>query len=145
MSAIAVMFAVVVGILGAIWLVRMLKERQEAVRRRERRFAALVEHASDGILVVGASGAIIFVTPTFGYEFALDGSSTPNIHELIHLDDREQTMKAWRRVLSGGSGKVSEIETRLHRRNGEWRHIWTKIPIVSTTRQSMASCSTSRT
>jgi len=124
-SAIAIVVAVVVGFLAALWLVRMLREQQEAVRRRERRFAALVEHANDGIVVVDASTAITFVTPAFREEFALDG--TPNLNELIHADDQEQTLKAWRRVLSGGPGTVSEIETRLHRRDGQWRHVWTKL------------------
>ena len=105
----------------------MLRERQDAVARRERRFAALVENASDGILVVGATGEIIFVTPTFSQEFALAGSATTNVTDLIHPDDRERTLKAWRRVISGGPGTVSEIEARLHRRDGEWRHVWTKL------------------
>jgi diguanylate cyclase (GGDEF)-like protein/PAS domain S-box-containing protein len=124
-SAVAIVLAVVVGLFAALWLLRMLRERQEAVRRRERRFAALVEHASDGILVLDASGAIIFVTPTFRDEFALDG--TPNRNDLIHADDQEQTVRAWRRVVAGGPGTVSEIEARLHRRDGEWRHVWTKL------------------
>jgi diguanylate cyclase (GGDEF)-like protein/PAS domain S-box-containing protein len=124
-SAIAVVVAVVVGFIGALWLLRMLRERQEAVRRRERRFAALVEHASDGILVIASSGAIIFVTPAFSEEFALDGM--PTFNELIHVDDQEQALKAWHRVISGGPGTVSEIEARLHRRDGEWRHVWTKL------------------
>ena len=95
-SAVAIALAVMAGLLGALWLLAMLRERQEAVRRRERRFAALVEHASDGILVVDASGAIIFVTPAFREEFALNGS--PSLTELIHTDDQEQTSRAWRRV-----------------------------------------------
>lgn len=31
------------------------------------------------------------------------------------------------KVISGGPGTVSEIEARLHRRDGEWRHVWTKL------------------
>jgi diguanylate cyclase (GGDEF)-like protein/PAS domain S-box-containing protein len=127
-SAIAVAFAVATGFLGAIWLLRMLRDRQRAVLHRERRLAALVANASDGILVVNAAGQIVFITPSFTEDFVHDRSSgAPNIREVIHPDDWEQTLKAWRRVIAGGPNAVSEVETRIHRVDGQWRHVWTRL------------------
>ena len=53
-SAVSVAVAIMIGFVAALWLLRELRERQETVRRRERRLSALVEHASDGILVMDA-------------------------------------------------------------------------------------------
>jgi diguanylate cyclase (GGDEF)-like protein/PAS domain S-box-containing protein len=126
-AAIAIALAIAIGFVGALWLLRQLKERQEAVRRRERRLSALVENASDGILVIDGRGRVLFVTPSFGAEYVDDNSGTATFDELMHPDDREHMSQAWREVLSGGGGTVSEVEARLLRRDGEWRHVWAKL------------------
>ena len=50
-----------------------LGERQEEVRRREQRLSALVENATDGILVIAADGGLSFATPSFAADFADEG------------------------------------------------------------------------
>jgi diguanylate cyclase (GGDEF)-like protein/PAS domain S-box-containing protein len=126
-SALAIAVAIMIGFVGALWLLRQLKERQETVRRRERRLSALVEHASDGILVIDGDGQVAFVTPSFGEEFFDAGAGAMNFDGMVHPDDREHTSKAWQRVTSGGGGTVSEVEARLLRLDGEWRHAWVKL------------------
>jgi diguanylate cyclase (GGDEF)-like protein/PAS domain S-box-containing protein len=125
-SAVAIAVAIMIGFVAALWLLHQLKERQEAVRRRERRLSALVEHASDGILVVDGGGQVTFVTPSFSQEF-FGNSAATTFEGMIHPEDRDYAAKAWRRVTSGGGGTVSEVEARLLRLDGEWRHAWVKL------------------
>jgi diguanylate cyclase (GGDEF)-like protein/PAS domain S-box-containing protein len=125
-SAVAIAVAITIGFLAALWLLRQLRERQETVRRRERRLSALVEHASDGILVIDRDGHITFVTPSFSQEFVGDIDTT-TFEGMIHADDRDHAVKAWRRVTSGAGGTISEVEARLIRLDGEWRHAWVKL------------------
>ncbi len=126
-SGVAIAVAIAIGLVGALWLLRQLRQGQEEVRRRERRLAALVENASDGILVVSAQGRVVFVTPSFSEEFINAISSSIELAELLHPDDRERTAKAWSRIIAGGAGTVSEVEARLFRRDGEWRHVWARM------------------
>jgi diguanylate cyclase (GGDEF)-like protein/PAS domain S-box-containing protein len=126
-SALAIAMAITIGFVAALWLLRQLKERQQMVRRRERRLSALVEHASDGILVIDRSGHVAFVTPSFDEEFFDDSAGAKAFDAMVHPDDRDHTSKAWQRVMSGGGGTVSEVETRLLRLDGEWRHAWVKV------------------
>ncbi|MEO8899758.1 MAG: EAL domain-containing protein [Candidatus Dormibacter sp.] len=126
-SALAVAVAITIGFVAAILILRQLRERQVAVRRRERRLSALVEHASDGILVVDGAGEVAFVTPSFNEEFFDDSAAAKSLAAMVHPDDREHAVKAWRRVVSGGGGTVSEVETRMLRLDGEWRHVWVKL------------------
>jgi diguanylate cyclase (GGDEF)-like protein len=46
---------------------------------------------------------------------------------MIHPEDRDHVAKALQRVTSGGGGTVSEVEARLLRLDGEWRHAWVKL------------------
>jgi diguanylate cyclase (GGDEF)-like protein/PAS domain S-box-containing protein len=126
-AALAIAMAITIGFAAALWLLRQLKEQQQTVRRRERRLAALVERASDGILVIDRGGQVAFVTPSFDEEFFEDSAGAKTFEGMVHPDDRDHTSKAWQRVMSGGGGTVSEVETRLLRLDGEWRHAWVKL------------------
>lgn len=118
--------AITIGFTAGVWLLRQLKERQETVRRRERRLSALVEHANDGILVIDRRGRVTFVTPSFSAAF-FGASDATTFDGKVHAEDRDRATKAWRRVVAGGAGTVSEIEARILRRDGEWRHVWAKL------------------
>jgi diguanylate cyclase (GGDEF)-like protein/PAS domain S-box-containing protein len=126
-SAIAIAIAIGIAFLGAAWLLRLLSDGREAVRRRERRLSSLVENASDGILVIAANRQIAFVTPSFAEDFLGTAPQTVDFDALIHPDDRGQTWKVWDRVITGGSGAVSEVEARLRRVDGEWRYVVAKL------------------
>jgi diguanylate cyclase (GGDEF)-like protein/PAS domain S-box-containing protein len=105
-----------------------LEARAETIAQRERRTLALVEYASDGILVVDQDGQVIFVTPTFSAEFgALHGGEAGALAEIIHPDDLEQIQRAWARLLTDKLGSTLEIESRLRRADGEWRHVWARL------------------
>jgi diguanylate cyclase (GGDEF)-like protein/PAS domain S-box-containing protein len=104
-----------------------LAERAEAVRRRERRLFALVENASDGILVVRADGTIDFATPAFSAAFVPESDSGVGLGSIVHPEDMDRVRKAWVRILAGGVGSFAEIEARVHRRDGQWRHVWANL------------------
>src|SRR6202035_2233420 len=104
-----------------------LEEQHDAVRVRERRLAALVENANDGILVIGAGGEILFATPSFRDYVESDGMAATQLTELVHHDDLERVGAAWIRAVHGTDGSTLEIEARLKHRDGTWRHVWAKL------------------
>jgi diguanylate cyclase (GGDEF)-like protein/PAS domain S-box-containing protein len=125
-SATAVAAAILVGFVAALWLLRQLRERQEEVRGRERRLSALVERANDGILVMEATGQVTYATPAFDEEY-FGGKAGATFDGLVHADDLDRATKAWERVATGGGGTSSEVEARLLRLDGEWRHVWVRL------------------
>jgi diguanylate cyclase (GGDEF)-like protein/PAS domain S-box-containing protein len=104
-----------------------LEEQRDAVRARERRLAALVENASDGILVIEADGRIAFATPAFGEYVGSDGVTASRLSELVHREDATRVTAAWTRASAGVEGSTLEVEARLHHRDGTWRHTWVKL------------------
>lgn len=95
------------------WETREKERAQGEVERRERWFRALVQHASDIILVVGADGLIEFASPAFDAVFGVPGSSVVGVPllELAHHDDL-----AAARVIEGTEerpGVVNRVQLRL--------------------------------
>jgi len=104
-----------------------LEEQRDAVRARERRLAALVENASDGIVVIGAAGELIFATPSFREYVESDGVAVAQLTDIVHPDDSERVGAAWQRAMRGREGSTLEVEARLKHRDGTWRHVWAKL------------------
>ena len=98
------------------------RERVETdLRHTARRFEALVQHASDIIIVVDESGQLQYVSPAF--ERALGRSreefGTRPALQLMHPDD----LAAMRSTLSGDSSDTDigwRSELRLQHANGSW-------------------------
>lgn len=63
---------------------------EDALRRREERFRALVQHSADVIFLLDADGSIRFFSPNIATLIgcSLDESAAPNLLELLHPDDR---------------------------------------------------------
>jgi diguanylate cyclase (GGDEF)-like protein/PAS domain S-box-containing protein len=101
-----------------------LEQEQEAVRARERRLVALVENASDGIVVITADGAIEYSTPSLRDYFESDGGSFADI---LHPDDLERVRAIWHEAVSLSDGSTLEVKARLKHRDGSWRHVWAKL------------------
>jgi diguanylate cyclase (GGDEF)-like protein/PAS domain S-box-containing protein len=104
-----------------------LEDEREAVHARERRLTALVANASDGILVVGGDGLVSFVTPSFRAFVDERVLATTQLAELVHPEDVDRVRAAWVRAVAGGEGSTLEVEARLKRRDGDWRHVWTRL------------------
>ncbi len=95
---------------------------QEALQASERRFAALIRHASSSITVLDAAGNQIFVSPAaqnlLGFTPA-ELTGIPVIEAMIHPEDQAAVMEAFARVLREGSAIV---QYRHRHRDGSW--VW---------------------
>jgi len=89
--------------------------------RIERRYAALLEHASDAFSVMGLDGRGIYLSPASERLLGYDGSSTEG-HSLLdaaHPEDRAAVRAALERV-ARAPGATAELEIRVRRRDGTW-------------------------
>jgi len=94
---------------------------EKALFESEKYYRALIENASDGILVVNEEGKISYESPSvtrmLGYEpYSLLGT---NAFELIHPDDMAAIIEAFTQG-SNTPNFVHRGEYRLIRKNGEW-------------------------
>ena len=93
-----------------------------AVQERiERRYAALLEHASDAFAVIGLDGRQIYVSPASERLLGYDGSSAVG-HSLLdaaHPEDRTLVRAAFERVATA-PGATAEFELRVRRGDGTW-------------------------
>ncbi|HUM25232.1 MAG TPA: PAS domain S-box protein, partial [Anaerolineales bacterium] len=94
---------------------------EKALFESEKYYRALIENASDGILVVNEEGKISYESPSvtrmLGYEpYSLLGT---NAFELIHPDDMATIIEAFTQG-SNTPNFVHRGEYRLIRKNGEW-------------------------
>jgi diguanylate cyclase (GGDEF)-like protein/PAS domain S-box-containing protein len=99
------------------------KERAEKrVRASEERIRALVQHASDIIMVVGQDGNLLYASPAFervlGHRFG--DVSAKSAGGFMHPDDRGVIERAMRAV-DGTPHQAARAEIRLRDLDGEWR------------------------
>ncbi|MCZ7535330.1 MAG: EAL domain-containing protein [Acidimicrobiia bacterium] len=102
------------------------KAAEEALRRRDERFRALVQNLAEAIVVISPDGEILYNTPTAA---AMFGDSEPDgsgravapLFEKLHPDDRDTTAtvlaSAWT-----ASGTVGPVEARVRHADGHW--VW---------------------
>ncbi len=96
----------------------------EALAASERRFRALVEHASDVIMLLGRDGDVLYASqstePVLGY------GSTENVgrsaFELVHPDDRAHALELFAQLMQQPSDVV-RTELRALHKDGGWRHL----------------------
>jgi len=114
----------VAGTCAVIWILAHNQREKELVegslRQSERRFRALVQHASDIILVVASDGTVSYASPAF--ESVLGYSSLESVGMVINtiMDDEDATRLA--RIdeqTQPGTEARSEMPLRHH--DGSWR------------------------
>jgi diguanylate cyclase (GGDEF)-like protein/PAS domain S-box-containing protein len=96
----------------------------EEVRGNEERFRALVQNASDMVLVVGADSTVTYQTPSarrlLGYgPDALVGTC---LADLVHPDERQQA-SAFLAAAAATPGITAAVEWRLRHRDGTWLYM----------------------
>ena len=99
------------------------KETAEAeLRRSDERFKALVQHASDVIMVVDRNGILQYVSPAFERLLGYPASKAVGlpVMQLAHPDDVESAIRALGAVRDP-TGAAVRIEVRLRERTGGWR------------------------
>ena len=100
------------------------------------RFEALIEHASDLLMVVQPDGRIGYVSPpTRRYVPAGDGPvHALDLVDLLHPEDLAAVARAWDEV-RGRPGAVAELRARVRRDDGRLR-------ILSATLRNLATIGT---
>ncbi|MBI4517037.1 MAG: PAS domain S-box protein [Deltaproteobacteria bacterium] len=101
-------------------------DAEEALRRSERSFRALIENASDLITVVEADGTIRYQSPSGARLMGHPAEAMVghNIFEFVHADDHEHALNGFTRRLTG-VGDEQPLLIRLRHRDGSWRLVET--------------------
>ncbi|HJT87976.1 MAG TPA: PAS domain S-box protein [Bryobacteraceae bacterium] len=91
----------------------------DALRQSERRFRALIENSSEGLLLLDESGKILLSgPPILGY--APDHARGRTMFEVIHPEDRDTVMRAFGEIVRNPAAVV-KIEYRARHTEGSWR------------------------
>jgi len=106
------------------------KERVEgSLRQSERRFRALVQHASDIIIVVEADGSVSYASPAF--EAVLGYPTIESVGMLARSIMDDDDVPRFAHLLEGASeaGNVARTEARLRHHDGSWR--WFEVTVTN--------------
>jgi diguanylate cyclase (GGDEF)-like protein/PAS domain S-box-containing protein len=109
------------------WVTSQLARAHLALRRNEERFRALVQNASDVVLVTDAGGAIVYVSPAVEHVMGRSVSETIATHglDMLHPDDRQRAAQALAELVSRPGGSTS-MELRSRHTDGTWRWLETR-------------------
>jgi PAS domain S-box-containing protein len=100
------------------------KRAEEALRRSEEHFRAVIENASDLVTILEPDGVMRYQSPAvqrlFGYEPAeLEGRSA---FELIHPDDTPGVVESLTHVATN-PGETRAVAFRWRHKDGSWRYV----------------------
>jgi PAS domain S-box-containing protein len=101
------------------------KNEKDAMGATEIKFRALIEHSSDGILLLDRNHRVMFsstaVQRILGYPTSeIIGQK---FAELIHPEERAATIRRWRQCLPGCTGCTDSRLTRVRHLSGQWREL----------------------
>ena len=109
---------------GAVTDVTEQKEAKEAVQQSEKRFRAMIDYSSDGIVLDALAKGLIYVSPStervLGYppeEF-----SRLSQYDYVHPDHIARRNATWTEVIQE-PGKVVTHEILVRHKDGSWRWI----------------------
>ena len=118
------------GAVGTFLDITERKRAEDALRESAERFRVLSEAMPQIVWTADATGARDYYNPR-ALEYA--GASLSNLTgwnwtSIIHPEDREATLDAWRQAIA--TGQIYEIEHRLRRADGEFRwHLTRAVPL----------------
>ena len=95
-----------------------------ALAASEARFRAMIEHASDAITVVDATGTALYASPSYEriYGRTAEGRIGTNTFDRVHPEDLPALAAAFRSLLATPGGTAS-AQFRVQHADGGWRHI----------------------
>ena len=100
------------------------RRAEEARRHSEKRFRALIEHSNDIIVVVQPDGMVTYraSSPDDAHGYGSEDLLGPRLLDVVHPDD-VGAMAETLRTLGAESDRRATGRVRMHRKNGQWRHI----------------------
>lgn len=107
------------------WVAERLRRAREAVRQTEARFRSLVMNASDMIVVVDASGGLLYVSPSTnqGVPGTLAaGMAGANVANWVHPDDIPH-LHRFLDICSTRTETLPVAELRYRQADGAWRDV----------------------
>ena len=98
------------------------------LRRSERRFRSLVQHAADAITVLDREGRIVYASPAMGRILGVHESALRymTLTELMHPQDAAEVEASLRSLAAQPRGAML-IERRVRRQDGGWRWIESRL------------------
>jgi diguanylate cyclase (GGDEF)-like protein/PAS domain S-box-containing protein len=106
------------------------RRANDLIESERSRFAALVEHSSDLILLIDQDGTVAYVSPAVTRLLGWEPGAIRNAIEMLHPDDRERAIAQFDRTER--RGRPFRTRVRVQNLAGEWR--W--LEIVGTNRLS---------
>jgi PAS domain S-box-containing protein len=106
------------------------RRAEEAVRYSERRLRLLLDSMQQKIFTTTADGSVDYFNPAWTQFTDVDGAA---LHDwgwarIIHADDVELSLRAWRHALA--SGTQFQVEQRFLRKDGQYRwHLSRAVPV----------------
>ncbi|MFW6075115.1 MAG: PAS domain S-box protein, partial [Chloroflexota bacterium] len=102
-----------------------LVEAQEAAKRNENRFHALMQRATDGILIANADGEIQYASPAMErlHGFPPEWWIGRNGLDAIHPDDRELVEGRLQSILDQPGASTSPFRCRVRHADGGWNYV----------------------
>ncbi|HUJ74154.1 MAG TPA: PAS domain S-box protein, partial [bacterium] len=114
----------VVGIVGINEDITERRNAEQAVRDSEARFRALIENATDIIIILKADGSIHYQSPSvstvMGYE--ANGLLGTNILSYVHPDDAAHAAQELAEGVKT-PGVVKQLELRVRHKDDSWHHV----------------------
>ena len=96
------------------------------LRRGESRFAALIEHASDAILIVDADARLTYASPATTRLLDPKLSAGSAVADFVHADDQAR-FEDYMAGCRSGQLKADKLELRLSTGNGAWANTETTL------------------
>jgi diguanylate cyclase (GGDEF)-like protein/PAS domain S-box-containing protein len=114
----------VVGASGITRDITAQKQNEEDRRRAEARFRSLIEHGSEGILVVDRDGVIMFASPAVASIYGQTAEELVGAQsaDLVPMDTRDEARRTYEELLST-PGTVVTFEDYVLHRDGQRRWV----------------------
>ncbi len=108
--------------IGAWHDITELRHADDALRRSEERFRALIEMSSDMLVLIDERGLVLFASPSVTERLGWSAAEILGQHttELVHPDDVEKVNEQLAALLDE-SGVTSKLSVRLRHRQGSFR------------------------
>lgn len=102
-------------------LARLVVEKTDQLSTSEKHFRALIENSSDAIVLLNASGQIIYQSPSTetitGY--SVEELLQLNLISFIHLDDQDNFTQCFSGLLKSQGSRITQTH-RLRKQNGDY-------------------------